>query len=190
ELLAGRREQLVHDAWVLRSLFCTQGGPWRRAGFATRVIVRAVSAEMDRLGTLHGDPLDEAFWILAEQRRLLNHEVVDTRVVRTLWRERDRLRPSQHRAALRLLHLRGRNLAHPQGSPASNLLLVAVLAGGIAAAEGSASLRAAIAGRFPAGLPYVPRDEAKSLLLPQEERRRLDERALALDLSWRSGLLH
>ena len=188
ELLADRREQLVHDAWTLRALFSTQGGPWRRAGFATRVLVRAASAEMERMGTLHGDPLDEAFWLLAEQHRYLNHDVVDERVVRTLWKERDRLRPSQQRAAVRLLQVRGNNLAHPQGSPASNLLLLAALAGGMAAAEGSESLRSAIAGRFPAGLPWLPRDEADCLLLPQDERRRLDERALALDLSYRSGL--
>jgi len=188
ELLADRREQLVHDAWTLRALFSTPGGPWRRAGFATRVLVRAASAEMDRLGTLHGDPLDEAFWLLAEQHLYLNHDVVDERVVRTLWRERDRLRPSQQRAAVRLLQIRGRNLAHPEGSPASNLLLIAALAGGMAAAEGSESLRSAIASRFPAGLPWVPRDEADCLLLRQEDRRRLDERALALDLSYRSGL--
>ena len=190
ELLDGRREQLVHDAWTLRSLFCSSRGPWRRSGFATRVLVRAASAEMERMGTLHGDPLDEAFWLLAEQQRFLNHDVVDDRVVRTLFRERDRLRPSQQRAAVRLLQLRGHNLAHAGGSPASNLLLLAALAGGMAAAEGSESLRGAVATRFPSGLPFVPRDEATCLLLPQDARRKLDERALALDLSYRTGLLH
>jgi len=190
ELLAERREQLVHDAWTLRSLFCSSRGPWRRSGFATRVLVRAASAEMDRLGTLHGDPLDEAFWLLAEQQRYLNYDVVDDRVVRTLFRERDRLRPSQQRAAVRLLQQRSHNLLHEGGSPASNLLLIAALAGGMAAAEGSESLRCTVATRFPSGLPYVPTDEAGVLLLPLEARRRLDERALALDLSYRTGLLH
>ncbi|WP_373049555.1 hypothetical protein [Vulgatibacter sp.] len=190
ELLADRRDQLVHDAWTLRSLFGSARGPWRRAGFATRVLVRAATAEMERMGTLHADPLDEAFWLLSEQQRYLNHDVVDERVVRTLWRERDRLRPSQQRAAVRLLQLRGHNLTHPRGSPASNLLLLAALAGGMSAAEGSESLRTAIAGRFPAGLPFVARDEADCLLLPQEARRRLDERALALDLAYRTGQLH
>lgn len=189
ELIADRQAQLLHDAWTLRALFASSEGPWRRAGFAPRVLVRAASAEMDRLGTLHGDPLDEAFWLLADQRRLLNHAVVDERVVRTLWKERLRLRPSQQRAALRLLDLRTRNLAHPQGSPASNLLLLSALAGGMAAAEGTASMRKAIADRFPDGLPYVPRDEVESLLLPQKERQKLDERAQRLDLSWRTGLL-
>ena len=41
------------------------------------------------MGTLHGDPLDEAFWLLAEQQRFLNHDVVDDRVVRTLERRFD-----------------------------------------------------------------------------------------------------
>lgn len=186
ELLAGRREQLLHDAWTLRAVFGSPHGPWRRAGFAPRVLLRAAGAEMDRLGSLHCDPLDEAFWLLAHQKPLLNHAVVDARVVGVLFRDRDRLRPSQQRAALRLLQARSANLAHPQGSPVSNLLLLAVLAGGMAAAEGSSALRTTVENRFPGGLPFVPRDEIQTLLLHLEARRRLDERALALDLAHRA----
>lgn len=190
ELLGDRREQLIHDAWTVRGVFGSAKGPWRRAGFTTRILVRAADAEMERVGALHADPLDEAFWLLCEQGRYLNHDVVEERAVRTLFRNMDQLRPSQQRAVHRLLQRRTANLAHTAGSPASNLLLLAILSGGMSAAEGSESLRTAIAARFPAGLPYVPRDEVDGLLLPQEARQRLDERALALDLSFRARLLH
>lgn len=189
ELLGDDREQLLHDAWTVRSLFCSPGGPWRRAGFATRVLVRALVAEIDRLGTLHVDPIDEAFWLLAEQHRYLNHDVVDERVVRVLFREHERLRPSQQRSVIRLLRARARSLGHPEGSPATNLLLLAVLAGSLAAGEASESLRNAIQARFPRGPSFAPRDEVEVLLLPHDIRRQLDERALALDLFHRSGLL-
>ena len=187
-VMEGRREQLVHDAWTLRSLFSGTVGPFRRAGFAPQVAVRALAAEMDRLGSLHGDPIDEAFWLLAEQGARLNASVVDARAVSSLFSARGVLRPSQRQAALRLLEARTRCLAHPEGSHASNLLLVAVLAGGVAAAASGEALRRAADARFPGGLPFHPADEVSELLLAPEVRQRLDERALRLDMSRASSI--
>jgi hypothetical protein len=186
-ILRGRREQLLHDAWTVRSLFASTRGPFRRAGYAARVVVPAATAEMDRLGSLHVDPIDEAFWLLAEQGRMLNSAAVDARAVRALCRNLAALRPSQRRAATRLLAARSAGLARPDGSPAANLLLVAVLAGSMVVAESTPSLIAATAARFPNGPPFLPRDVVGALLLPVETRERLDERALALDLAARAG---
>lgn len=186
-ILRGRREQLLHDVWTIRALFASAQGPFRRAGFAGRVVVAAAVAEMDRLGSLHVDPLDEAFWILAEQRRMLNAAAVDARATHALYRNLAKLRPSQRRAAVRLLAARSAALAHPDGSAASNLLLVAALAGALLVAESTPSFQAATAARFPSGPPFLPRDVVTALLLPLEARERLDERALALDLAARAG---
>lgn len=186
-ILARHREQLLHDAWTIRALFASTKAPFRRAGFATRVLVPAAVAEMERLGSLHVDPVEEAFWILAEQRRMLNTAAVDARATAALYRHLGRLRPSQRRAAVRLLAARSAALAHPQGSTASNLLLVAVLAGSMVAAENTPSFSTALTLRFPDGPPFLPRDEVGLLVLPVEARERLDERALAMDLAARIG---
>lgn len=180
-ILAGRREQLVHDCWTLRSLFASTTGSFRRAGFTAAVLVRAAAAEMDRVGTLHGDPLDEAFWLLSEQSHLLNWKTVDARATATLWGAPGMLRRSQRQAALRLVEARARCLAHPDGGPASNLLLLAVLAGGLHAVASARSYHSVADARFPDGLPFTLQDEVSELLLAQELRQRLDERALALD---------
>jgi hypothetical protein len=187
EILGARRGQLLHDVWVVRSLFATVHGPFRRAGFAARMVVPAAVSEMDRVGALHLDPIDEAFWLLAEQRRMLNAEVVEDRATRALFANLSRLRPSQRRAVRRLLAARTACAAHPEGSPASNLLLLAVLAGGLAAAEGTPSYLAAVSARFPGGPPARQLDEVSALVLAPEERARLDERAHLLDLSARTG---
>ncbi len=187
-ILRGRREQLLHDVWTIRSLFASAQAPFRRAGFATRVVVPAALAEMERLGSLHVDPIDEAFWILAEQRRLLNDAAVDARATAALYKHLRKLRPSQRRAAIRILAARSAALAHPDGGAASNLLLVAALAGAMVPAEATPSYTAGASIRFPDGPPFLPRDELALLVLPVETRERLDERALALDLAAKTGV--
>lgn len=185
ELLGTRREELLHDAWTLRSLFSSKSGPFRRAGFAASVVVRACAQEMDRIGTLHTDPLNEAFFLIceaAERKTMLNHEVVDTRCVRVLCANLDELKASQRRAVVRLLALRTRNFLSERGGPATNLFLLGVLAGGIAACGAGRALDAHMQARFPQGLPFLIEDEVRELLLPKESRDRLDERALALDV--------
>lgn len=186
ELVGEQRLQLLHDVWTVRGLFEPGHGPWRRAGFTTRVLARAVGAEMDRIGSRHQDPVAEAFWLLAEQRRYLNFDVVEERVVRLLFREVHELRPSQQRATHRLLRQRTHNLAHPNGGPASNLLLVATVAGGLLAAADSESMGSLVASRFPNGLPMVPNDELELLTLPMDARRHMNEKALAIDLAYRA----
>jgi hypothetical protein len=84
------------------------------------------------------------------------------------------------------LLLRTANRGHPAGRPASNLLLLAVLAGGMEAIEGAESFRNAIASRFPDGLPYLPGGEARALLLPDGARLHLDQQALAIDRAARA----
>lgn len=187
ELMGEQRLQLLHDVWTIRGLFEPGGlGPWRRAGFTTRVLVRAVGAEMDRIQSRHQDPVAEAFWLLAEQRRYLNFDVVEERVVRFLFGEIHELRPSQKRAAQRLLLLRTANLAHEKGSPASNLLLIATVAGGLLASAPSESMSSLVASRFPNGLARLPADELDLLTLPMEARRHMNEKALAIDLAFRA----
>lgn len=184
-LLAGRREQLLHDVWTLHFVFASPEGPWRRAGFASRVLVRAATAEMDRVGGIFADPLEAAFWVLTAQRRLLNHDVVDERTARALFAASSLLRPSQQRAARSLLRLRTESLAHPRGTPGSNLLLLAVTAGGLSWIQELDSFRTALRVRFE-DEPPLRRSEALGLLrLEAEERLRLDERALAFDLAHR-----
>ncbi|HEY0839461.1 MAG TPA: hypothetical protein VGD74_04695 [Vulgatibacter sp.] len=187
DLLEGRREQLLHDAWTLRAIFGSTSGPWRRAGFATRVLARAAGAELARLPVVRTDPLDEAFWLLAEQHDLLNHGLVEERSVRALFGELGQLRPSQQAAARRLLRLRGELRLHPAGGPASNLVLISIVAGGLAAARETESMRAVHA-RLPADArDAAPAEEAGLLVLENGVRERLDERALALDLAFRIG---
>lgn len=186
ELMGEQRLQLLHDVWTVRGLFEPGNGPWRRAGFTTRVLARAAGAEMDRIQSRHQDPVAEAFWLLAEQRRYLNFDVVEERVVRLLFAEIHELRPSQKRAAQRLLLLRTENLAHPLGNPASNLLLVATVAGGLLAAAHSESMGSLIASRFPNGLAVLPQDELALLSLPMDARRHMNEKALAIDLASRA----
>jgi len=185
ELLAGRREQLVHDAWTLHLVFASPEGPWRRAGFASRVLVRAAIAEMDRVGGLHADPLEAAFWVLNAQRILLNHDVVDERITRAVFHSCHLLRPSQQRAARRLLQARADNLGHPRGSPGSNLLLLAATAGGLSWIQELDSFQTALALRFEGRPPMLANPELALLRLDPEERLRLDEHALALDLAHR-----
>jgi hypothetical protein len=184
-LLSGRREQLVHDVWTLHFVFASSEGPWRRAGFASRVLVRAAVAEMDRLGGLCADPLEAAFWVLNAQRRLLNHDVVDERVTRAVFSSLHYLRPSQQRAARRLLRARTENLAHPEGSAGSNLLLLAAAAGGLSWIQELDSFRTALELRFEGDPPLRAIDRLQILRLEPEERLRLDERALAFDLAHR-----
>lgn len=187
ELLDGRRDQLLHDAWTIRAIFGSTSGPWRRAGFATRVLARASGAELARLPAIRPDPLDEAHWLLAEQAKLLNHVVVEERSVRALFGELGQLRPSQQAAVRRLLRLRGAHRLHPFCSPASNLLLIAIVAGGLAVARETESMRAVLA-RLPADVQEAPPSERASILiLDAGVRDRLDERALALDLAYRIG---
>ncbi|HWV39205.1 MAG TPA: hypothetical protein VN033_12115 [Vulgatibacter sp.] len=187
ELLDGQRDQLLHDAWSVRAIFGSTSGPWRRAGFATRVLARAAGAELARLPAIRSDPLDEAHWILAEQSRLLNHVAVEERSVRALFGELGQLRPSQQAAVRRLLRFRSAHRLHPQGGPASNLLLIAILAAGLAAARDTESMRAVFA-RLPADVREVlPSERASILILDAEVRERLDERSLALDLAFRIG---
>ena len=184
-LLAGRREQLLHDVWTLHFVFASADGPWRRAGFASRVLVRAAIAEMDRVGGIHADPIEAAFWVLNAQRRLLNHDVVDERTTRTLFAASDLLRPSQQRAARRLLLCRTENRQHPEGSAGSNLLLLSVVAGGLAWVQELNSFQTALALRFD-GEPELREADGLDLLrLKAEDRLRLDERALAFDLAHR-----
>lgn len=185
QLLSGRREQLVHDAWTLHLVFASPEGPWRRAGFASRVLVRAAIAEMDRVAGLYSDPLEAAFWVLNAQRILLNHDVVDERITRTLFRSSHLLRPSQQRAARRLLQARADNLGHPRGSPGSNLLLLAATAGGLSWIQELDSFQTALALRFEGRPPYLATEKLALLRLDPEERLRLDEHALALDLAHR-----
>lgn len=187
DLLEGRREQLLHDAWTLRAIFGSTSGPWRRAGFATRVLARAAGAEFARVAVLRTDPLDEAFRLLAEQHKLLNHVLVEERSVRALFAELVQLRPSQQAAARRLLRLRGEHRLHPAGGPASNLLLIAIVAGGLAAARETESMRA-VQARLPEDArEALPEEEAALLVLADGARERLDERALAMDLAFRIG---
>jgi len=187
ELLDGRQDQLLHDAWTIRAIFGSTSGPWRRAGFATRVLARACGAELSRLPAIRSDPLDEAHWILAEQAKLLNHVAVEERSVRALFGELGQLRPSQQAAVRRLLRLRGTHRLHPHGSPASNLLLIAIVAGGLAVARETESMRAVLA-RLPADVREAqPSERASVLILDAGVRDRLDERALALDLAYRIG---
>ncbi len=186
--LAGRRERILHDVWTLRAVFGSREGPWRRAGFANRVLVRAASAELDRAGFLPDDPLHEAFCLLLEQRKVLNHCVVDERAVRVLFAALGTLRPSQQSAARRLLQVRAENQAHPDGGPATNLLLLGVTAGGLDLARGTESMRSALQVRFPEGAPEGRSAGcASSLVLDSDDRGRLDEHAQALDLSYRVG---
>lgn len=183
--LAGRREQLLHDVWTLHFVFASSDGPWRRAGFASRVLVRAAIAEMDRVEALAADPLEAAFWVLNAQRRLLNHDVVDERTARALFAHTELLRPSQQRAARSLLRCRTENRLHPQGTAGSNLLLLSVVAGGLAWIQELDSFHTALELRFE-GEPELHAVEGLELLrLEPEERLRLDERALAFDLAHR-----
>lgn len=187
DLLEGRREQLLHDAWTLRAVFGSASGPWRRAGFATRVLARAAGAEFARLPVVRVDPLDEAFWLLTEQATLLNHGLVEERSVRALFAELGQLRPSQQAAARRLLRLRGEHRLHPAARPGSSLLLIAILAGGLAVARETESMRAVHA-RLPSNTREpLPSETAGLLVLDTGIRERLDERALALDLAFRIG---
>lgn len=185
QLFGGRREQLLHDVWTLRSVFSSPQGPWRRAGFASRVLVRAATAEMKRFGALCSDPLEAAFWILTEQRLLLNHDVVDERMTRALFACSEQLRPSQHRAARRILRSRSENLQHDDGGPGSNLLLLACTAGGLSWIQDLDSYCAAIDVHFHGDPPLRTSGLAGALLLEAEDRTRLDERALAIDLAHR-----
>lgn len=187
QLLEGRRDQLLHDAWTVRAIFGSASGPWRRAGFATRVLARAAGAELARLPAIRSDPLDEAYWIVLEQRALLNHVAVEERSVRALFAELGQLRPSQQAAARRLLRLRGDHRIHPFGGPASNLLLLAIVAGGLAVARDTESMRAVHAGLPPDVREALPSERAGVLILEPGARERLDERALALDLAYRIG---
>lgn len=184
-LLGDHRAQLLHDIWTLHFVFAASDGPWRRAGFASRVLVRAAVAEMDRIGGIFADPLEAAFWILNAQRRLLNHDVVDERTARALFAHLELLRPSQQRAARSLLRCRSENLVHPEGTVGSNLLLISVVAGGLSWIQDLDSFRTALELRF-GGNPPLRRAEGLGLLrLDTEERLRLDERALAFDLAHR-----
>jgi len=180
ELLAGRRDQLVHDLWTVRAIFSSPGH-LRRAGFHPTVLARALAAELERVGTQHEDPLDEAFWLLAEQPERLNHRVVDARAATALWRAQRNLKPSQQRACTRLFGVRSAVVGDRAASPATNLLLLAILAGSLQAHAASPRVLAVIEAFLPEGLPYHPRDELLELLLAQETRLRLDERASALD---------
>jgi hypothetical protein len=185
ELLQDRREQLLHDVWNLRSLFASSDGPWRRAGFASRTLVRAAVAEMDRREGVGADPVEAAFWILSAQRLLLNHDVVDERLTRTLFDAAEQLRPSQRQAAFRVLAARSANLQHPRGGPASNLLLITAVAGGLEWVSELTSYQAAAQLRFPGEAPQRRSAEAGVLLLDTERRHLLDERAHAIDLAHR-----
>lgn len=180
ELLAGRREQLVHDLWNVRAIFSTPGH-LRRAGFHPSVLARALAAELQRVGTQHEDPLDEAFWLLAEQPERLNWRVVDARAAAALWRAQRQLLPSQQRACTRLFGLRSAVVGDRAQSPATNALLLGILAGSLSAHAGSPRLRAVIEAYLPDGAPFHARDEVEELLLPLEVKQRLDERADALD---------
>ncbi len=180
ELLAGRREQLVHDLWTVRSLFAMPGH-LRRAGFHPSVLARALAAELQRVGAQHEDPLDEAFWLLAEQPERLNWRVVDARAAAALWCAQRRLLPSQQRACTRLFGLRSAVVGDRTQSPSTNALLLAILSGSLSAHAGSPRLRAVIEAYLPDGPTFQLRDEVLELLLPLEVKQRLDERADALD---------
>lgn len=180
ELLSGRREQLVHDLWTVRAVFASPGH-LRRAGFHPSVLARALAAELQRVGTQHEDPLDEAFWLLTEQPERLNWRVVDARASAALWRARGRLLPSQQRACTRLFGLRSAVVGDRAQSPSTNALLLAILAGSLQAHAGSPRLRAVLDAYLPEGPQFHARDEVEQLLLPLEVKQRLDERADALD---------
>lgn len=184
-MLGDRREQLLHDIWALHLLFASSEGPWRRAGFASRTLVRAAVAEMDRRDGVGADPVEASFWLLGAQRRLLNHDVVDERLARALFGAAEQLRPSQRQAASRILWARGTSLQHPRGGPDTNLLLITAVAGGLQWARGLASYQAAAQLRYPDGAPERLAPEARVLLLDSEKRLLLDERAQAIDLAHR-----
>lgn len=184
-IFGGRREQILHDAWTLHFVFASPEGPWRRAGFASRVLVRAAVAEMERIGGLFADPLEAAFWVLNAQRRLLNHDVVDERSARTLFAYTELLRPSQQRAARSLLRCRTLNRLHPKGSAGSNLLLLSAVAGGLAWIRDLDSYQSALELRFEGEPELRASEEAGLLRLEADARLRLDERALAFDLAHR-----
>lgn len=170
-LLRGRRERLLHDAWTVRAIFASPEGPWRRAGFAKRVLNRALALPSER----SADPLVDAFRLLEDHHRLLNHARVDERSVRLLFAEHWQLSPSQQRAVGRLLRARSEAHGLAAGKPSSNLLLLAITAAGLELPQETVALPTA------RGEPGGKRELWRLLHLPDEARERLDRLAISID---------